>query len=80
MGVMFRMLLRSMAMMIVGMQRMTMGGRRVVRGLLMIAGFSVLGGFTVMLGGVLVVFRRLGVMVMNFVLRHGILRVCTKSI
>jgi hypothetical protein len=46
-------------MVMLGMAGVTMRGMRVMRRLLVIAGFVVLGGFAVMLGGMLVMLRSL---------------------
>lgn len=54
-----------------GVAGVTVGSVRVMRGLLVIAGFVMPGSFTVMLGGVLVMFGRLVMMMFDaFVIAH----------
>jgi hypothetical protein len=63
-------LLRSVAMVLMSMQRMAVGGVGVMGGFLVIAGFRVLRRLAVMLGGVLVMLRGLFVMLVNVVTVH----------
>jgi hypothetical protein len=67
---MFGVLLRGVAVVLVGMQRMTVGGVGVMSGLLVIAGLGVLRSFAMMLGGVLVMLGGLLVMFVNLVTVH----------
>jgi hypothetical protein len=63
-------LLRSMLVMLGGVQRMAVGHFGVVRGLFVVAGLGVLGGFTMVLGCVLVVVRGEFVMFVNVMTVH----------
>lgn len=61
-----------------GMAGVTVGAVRVVRRLLVVAGFVVLGSFAVVLGRVLVMFGSLVVMLNACVVAHGALPVGDK--
>jgi hypothetical protein len=56
--------------MIVGVERVTVRRMRVMRGLLVVTGFGVFGSFAMVFCGVLVMFRRLLVVFVDFVLAH----------
>jgi hypothetical protein len=75
----FRVLLRSMLVMLARMQAVAMSDLRMMRGLLVMAVLEVLRRLTVMLGGVLVMFGSLFVMLVDFVIAHGALLVETPS-
>jgi hypothetical protein len=63
-------LLRSVLVVLGGMQRMAVGYFGVMRGLLVIAGLGMFGGFAMMLGRMLVVLGGLFMMLVNLVLVH----------
>jgi hypothetical protein len=69
----FRVLLRSVLVMLARMQAVAMSDLRMMRGLLVMAVLEVLRRLTVMLGGVLVMFGSLFVMLVDFVIAHGAL-------
>jgi hypothetical protein len=63
-------LLRSMLVMLGGVQRMAVGHFGVVRRLFVIAGLGVLGGFAMMLGRMLMMVRGMLVMFVNVMAVH----------
>ena len=69
----FRVFFRRVLVVFGCMQGMAVGHLGVVRGFLMMAGFMVLRGLAMVLGGFLVVVRRLLMMLMNFVAIHWLL-------
>jgi len=56
--------------MIVSVERVTVRRMRVMRGLPVVTGFGMLGGLAMMLCGVLVMFRCLLMMLVDFVFAH----------
>jgi hypothetical protein len=62
------------AVMLGRMQRVAVRNLRVVSGRLMITAFGMLSGFAMMFSGMLMVFRRLFVVIMNFVAAHWFLQ------
>jgi hypothetical protein len=74
--VIFRVLLRSVLVMLARMQAVTMCDLRVMGGLLVMAGLEMLGRLAVMPGSVLMMFRSLVVMLVNFAVAHDALPVC----
>ncbi|WP_068023702.1 hypothetical protein [Rhodoplanes sp. Z2-YC6860] len=69
----FRVLLRSMLVMLARMQAVAMSDLRMMRGLFVMAGLEMLRRLTVMFGGMLVMFGSLFVMLVNFMVAHGAL-------
>jgi hypothetical protein len=70
---MFGMLLRSILVMLGGVQRVPVRHFGMVRGLFVIAGMMMLGGFTMVLGRMLMMMRGFLVMLVNFVIAHRLL-------
>ena len=67
-------MLPSLFGMMRGMNRMPVGGVRMVRGPVVLLAFMMLGRLPVMLGCLFMMLGRLPVMLCAFVLRHGDLR------
>lgn len=61
---------RRIVLVLGSFQVVTKGNTRMMRRLLVVAGFMMLGGLTVMLGGLLVMLGSMFVMLVNFVLCH----------
>jgi hypothetical protein len=78
-AVQFGVVTAGLGMMLFGVAGVTVRGVGVVRRLFMIAGFMVPGGFTVMLRGMLVVFRSLVMMFDVGVFAHVTLPVMVRS-
>jgi hypothetical protein len=65
--------LRSVLVVLGGVQRMSVRDLGMVRGLFVISGLVVLGGFAMVFGGMLVMVRGMLVVLMNVVSAHGVL-------
>jgi predicted alpha/beta hydrolase len=63
-------LLRSLVVMVIGMQRVPMRDLGMMCGLFVVAGFGMFGSFAVMLGRVIVMLGGLFVMLVNVVFMH----------
>jgi hypothetical protein len=72
---MFGVFFRRVFVVIVGVQRVSVRHLGVVRGFFVIPGLGVFGGFAMVLRGMLVVFRGLLMMLVDFVAVHSHLQV-----